>query len=140
MISKDFSVDHIDLINLKLFYPDIKLVKEEVYPFYDGGDEAKTYIEDDKIIFCCGIKLDGQGIGRAWVIPSVHIDKHKIFFVKTIKKLIEEYSEKMNLRRLYTVVTDEMKDWIEFVGFNKEGELKNFQENGNHVNMYARYF
>jgi len=140
MISKDFSVDHIDIINLKLSYPCLFSLKETVFTDYENGDEGRTYIKDDRIIFCCGIRNDKNGVGSCWVIPSIYIDKYKIFFLKELKKLIEEYSKKMNLHRLYTVVLEEFKDYIEFLEFEKEGKMKKFTSDKKDMLMYARYF
>jgi len=45
MINKKFNIAHIDLINTKIDYPSLDVLKEEVYPL--DCDEAKTYIIDD---------------------------------------------------------------------------------------------
>ena len=122
MINKKFNIAHIDLINTKIDYPSLDVLKEEVYPL--DCDEAKTYIIDDKIIFACGIKWVRQGVGHCWVIPSVYVDKYPKSFYIEINKLLNEYSKKMNIHRMQTTITDAFVNWIEKLGFHRASVLE----------------
>ena len=122
MISKDFRTDHIDLINTKIDYPSLDILKEEVYPL--DCDEAKTYIVDDRIIFACGIKWVREGVGHCWVVPSIYVDKYAKSFYIEINKLLNEYSKKMNIHRMQTTITDDFVNWIEKLGFHRESVLE----------------
>jgi len=83
MINKKFNIAHIDLINTKIDYPSLDILKEEVYPL--DCDEAKTYIVDDRIIFACGIKWVREGVGHCWVVPSIYVDKYaKSFYIERL--------------------------------------------------------
>lgn len=138
MISKEFRLDHIDLVNLKLTYPSINELKAEVYPF--DGDEALTYIKDDRIIFCCGLKLLRRGVAHCWVVPSVYVDKYPKSFYKEIKNLLESYAKKMNIHRVQTSVTDEFIKWIEAIGFERESTLKQITFDKKDEYLYTKFY
>jgi|DEB0MinimDraft_6_1074348.scaffolds.fasta_scaffold12026_2 hypothetical protein len=138
MINKKFNIAHIDLINTKIDYPSLDVLKEEVYPL--DCDEAKTYIIDDKIIFACGIKWVRQGVGHCWVIPSVYVDKYPKGFYIEINKLLNEYSKKMNLHRIQTTITDDFVNWIEKLGFHRESVLEKITFDKKDEYMYVKFF
>lgn len=138
MINKKFNIAHIDLINTKIDYPSLDVLKEEVYPL--DCDEAKTYIIDDKIIFACGIKWVRQGVGHCWVIPSIYVDKYSKSFYIEINKLLNEYSKKMNLHRIQTTITDDFVNWIEKLGFHRESVLEKITFDKKDEYMYVKFF
>ena len=138
MINKKFNIAHIDLINTKIDYPSLDILKEEVYPL--DCDEAKTYIVDDRIIFACGIKWVRQGVGHCWVIPSVYVDKYPKGFYIEINKLLNEYSKKMNLHRMQTTITDDFVNWIEKLGFHRESVLEKITFDKKDEYMYVKFF
>lgn len=138
MINKKFNIAHIDLINTKIDYPSLDVLKEEVYPL--DCDEAKTYIVDDRIIFACGIKWVRQGVGHCWVIPSVYVDKYPKGFYIEINKLLNEYSKKMNLHRMQTTITDDFVNWIEKLGFHRESVLEKITFDKKDEYMYVKFF
>jgi hypothetical protein len=138
MINKKFNIAHIDLINTKIDYPSLDILKEEVYPL--DCDEAKTYIVDDRIIFACGIKWVRQGVGHCWVIPSVYVDKYPKSFYIEINKLLNEYSKKMNIHRMQTTITDDFVNWIEKLGFHRESVLEKITFDKKDEYMYVKFF
>jgi hypothetical protein len=138
MISKDFRTDHIDLINTKIDYPSLDILKEEVYPL--DCDEAKTYIVDDRIIFACGIKWVREGVGHCWVVPSIYVDKYAKSFYIEINKLLNEYSKKMNIHRMQTTITDDFVNWIEKLGFHRESVLEKITFDKKDEYMYVKFF
>lgn len=138
MINKKFNIAHIDLINTKIDYPSLDILKEEVYPL--DCDEAKTYIVDDRIIFACGIKWVRQGVGHCWVIPSVYVDKYPKSFYIEINKLLNEDSKKMNIHRMQTTITDDFVNWIEKLGFHRESVLEKITFDKKDEYMYVKFF
>jgi hypothetical protein len=138
MINKKFNIAHIDLINTKIDYPSLDVLKEEVYPL--DCDEAKTYIVDDRIIFACGIKWVRQGVGHCWVIPSVYVDKYPKSFYIEINKLLNEDSKKMNIHRMQTTITDDFVNWIEKLGFHRESVLEKITFDKKDEYMYVKFF
>lgn len=140
MISKRFEIAHIDLINTKIDYPDLNVLKAETYTDYEYGDEAKTYIVDDRIIFACGIKMIRKGIGHCWVIPSVYVDGYARSFYKEIKTLLETHAAKMQLHRVQTNISDPFVKWIETLGFKRESTLKQITFDKKDEYMYTKFY
>ena len=140
MISREFDISHIDLMSLKINYPCINTLKNEVYPYREIGERAQTYIFDGRIIFACGMKLDRQGVGRCWVIPTIYVDKHKIAMVKTIKKLLEDSAREMELHRVHTTIVTSFVKWIELMGFTREATLKQISHDKSDEYLYVRFF
>jgi hypothetical protein len=138
MISKEFKLDHLDLVNFKINYPNLNELKGEVYPFDE--DKALTYIKDDKIIFCCGLKLVRRGVAHCWVIPSVYVDNYAKSFYKEINNLLESYVKKMNIHRVQTTITDEFVKWIEMLGFEKESTLKQMTFDKKDEYFYTKFY
>jgi len=138
MISKPFKIDHIDIINTKLKYNDLDELKSEVYPF--EGDEALTYLKDDKIIFACGMKVIRQGVAHVWVVPSIYVDNYPKSFYKEINKLLNEYAEKMNIHRVQTTIVEDFVKWIELLGFEKESTLKKITFDKKDEYLYTKFY
>jgi hypothetical protein len=140
MISKDFDITHIDLINTKIEYKDLNVLKAETYSNYELGDKAKTYIADDRVIFACGIKIVREGVGHCWVIPSVYVDSYARSFYKEIKNLLDTYSLTMNLHRIQTTIQDPFVSWIESLGFKRESILRQITADKEDEYMYVKFY
>ncbi len=140
MISKDFDIAHIDIINTKINYKDLNILKAETYPSYDLGDQAKTYIADDRVIFACGIKIIRKGVGHCWVVPSIYVDDYARSFYKEIKNLLDTYSSTMKLHRIQTTIQDPFVNWIESLGFKRESILKQITSDKEDEYMYVKFY
>lgn len=138
MISKPFKIDHIDLINTKIDYHCLEVLKYEVAPC--EGDEAKTYIVDDKIIFACGLRWVRQGVGECWVIPSIYVDNYAKSFYIEIDKLLKEYVKKMGFHRVQTTITDPFVKWIEKLGFHRESVLEKITHDKKDEYLYVKLY
>ena len=140
MINKDFDIAHIDLINLKIKYEDLSLLKAETFPNRNLGDEAKTFIIEDKVIFACGIRMVREGVGECWVVPSVHVDKYAKSFYKEIKQLLSTYSVKMGLHRIHTTIDKQFVNWIEKLGFDRECVLRRITSDKKDEYLYTKFY
>lgn len=138
MINKPFKEDHIDLINTKINYPSLDVLKMEVCPY--EGDEALTYISDDKVIFACGMKVIRQGVAHVWVIPSIHVDNYAKTFYKEINFLLNSYVEKMSIHRVQTTITKDFVKWIELLGFKRESTLKQITFDKKDEYLYTKFY
>jgi len=140
MISKAFHIAHIDLINTKIEYPDLNVLKAETYTDYEYGDDAKTYIVDDKIIFACGVKMIRAGVGHCWVIPSVYVDDYSVSFYKEVKILLKDYAKRAKLHRVQTNIADPFVKWIEALGFKRESTLKQITSDKKDEYLYTKFY
>lgn len=140
MISKRFDIGHLDIINPKIVYPDMEIVKAETYPSYDLGDDARTYIADDKVIFCCGLKMMRQGVVHCWSVPSIYAEDYQVSYVKEVNSFLNEYVEKNNIHRVQTTILPEFTKWIEVLGFKKESTLKAITHDKKDEFLYVKLF
>ena len=138
MIIKPFNIAHIDIINTKIKYPNLNILKEEIYHL--ECDEAKTYLIDDRIIFCCGIKWVRQRVGHCWVVPSVYVDKYAKTFYKEIRRLLDEYCLKMGIHRIQTSISDPFVNWIEKLGFHREAVLEKITFDKQDEYLYVKFY
>ena len=138
MINKIFDIAHIDLINTKINYQSLEILKNTIYP--SKNDEARTYIIDDRIIFCCGINLISQGVGHCWVVPSIYVNKYAKSFYKEIKKLLDEYCLKMNIHRIQTSIQEPFVNWIERLGFHQESVLEKITFDKKDEFLYVKFY
>lgn len=101
--------------------------------------EAYTYIFDGRPLFATGLKLLNEYTGEIWVIRTKYINQYKKEFVKKIQTLLNYIIEKYQLKRIQTVVNSDWTKWIEFLGFERECELKNFVKDEK-LFLYRRLF
>jgi hypothetical protein len=135
-----FSIDHIDLVNHKIHYPDLAELKSDVFIYEQAGEKGVTCLIDDKIIFCCGLKRINKKVGHVWVVPSIYCDTYKIFTYKTIKELLEKHSKEFSLHRIQTTIEPQFIKWIEFLGFEKESILKQIKADKTDLFLYTKFY
>lgn len=136
----NFDISHIDLINFKLKYDDLNVLKAETYCYEDSQDEGKTYIKDDKIIFSCGVKIFRKGVAHCWVVPSIYIDENKRYFYKEIKKVLHDYCTRHKIHRMQSTIDEPFTKWIEFLGFHQEAVLEKITQDKKDQFMYVKFF
>ena len=80
-------------------------------------------------------------MGEAWLIPSDNIPKYKLKIIRTLKNHIDKITAEDDLHRLQATVRDDFdiaKRFIEFLGFEREGTLKNYGPDKTDHIMYSR--
>lgn len=107
------------------------------------GDKvwAYTVLVDGEPIACAGIALQEWSRGEAWALFSEKFYQHKLFIYKLIKKALPAAFHECKLRRIQAIIdTDypENKKWIEKLGFEYEGRMKQWGPNGQDFLIYAR--
>ncbi len=76
-----------------------------------------------------------------WALISGLINKYPIATTKSVKVMIRKLESKYKIRRLQTLCLKGVeihRKWLEFLGFEFEGELKNYGINGETYFRYAR--
>lgn len=78
-----------------------------------------------------------------WAVMGVEINHSKIEFSKICRRLLESSAEVFGVKRFQSLCMDKFKDgerWFKFLGFQKEGTLRQFGEDGQDYHLYARLF
>ena len=140
----DFQADHAEELftkNTTLATADSKYTLRHWLDRMEKKDRAFTLIDNGHLVVAGGIFPVWDGLGEAWMIPSDQIPKYKIKMIKTLRNHIDLITEEDGLRRLQATVRDDFdiaKKFIEFLGFKREGLLKNYGPDGTDHIMYSR--
>lgn len=121
--------------NLKGAYAKIEqLTKDSV--------QAGTFMYDGRVLFCAGFSWVGPGVLEVWMIPSMHAKEASVFFGRTIKRLIESIARDFKAHRIQTTSNDDAfhERWMEWLGFQKEGTMRQFTHDKKNMCVYARLF
>ncbi len=140
----DFKADHAEELfekNTSLATADSKYTLPHWIRRMEREDRAFSLIDNGHLVVSGGIFPIWNGTGEAWLIPSDDIPKYKLQIIKTLKNHIKTITEEDELHRLQATVRDDFdvaKRFIEFLGFKREGLLKNFgPDRCDHI-MYSR--
>lgn len=114
------------------------------YPDFDLDSCSFTYIVDDVVLGCGGIKIFWPGVGDAWIMLNHCICERPILFrIKAIEfirdKLLELMTEN-NIRRCGAIVKTDFEKankLVRFLGFEYEGMMRKFAPDGRDMNIYG---
>lgn len=140
----DFKSDHAEELFTKsstLATADAKYTLRHWLDRMEKKDRAFTLMDNGHLVVSGGIFPVWDGMGEAWLIPSDEIPKYKIRMIRILRDHISSITEEDGLRRLQATVRDDFevaKRFIEFMGFKREGLMKNYGPDGTDHIMYAR--
>jgi len=107
----------------------------------ENKDRAFTLVDNGHLVAAGGIIPIWEGMGEAWLIPSDVMPRYRLRVIKTLRRRIDEIIDADNLRRLQATVRadyDVAVRFIEFLGFKREGLMKNYGPGGADHYMYSR--
>ena len=114
-------------------------------PYYNvvAGQPAMAYsmIDDGHLIASSGIYEIWDGVGEAWLLPSTRLLEKPRKAVKAVRSFLHEISERENFRRVQATVHSDFtrgKRFLEWLGFENEGTLRNYGPDGADHIIYAR--
>lgn len=102
--------------------------------------QAGTFIFNGRILFVAGFCKLWEGVFEVWMIPSIYADAYPVFFARTIKRYLDRIMTDFSAHRLQTTSFNDTfhERWMGFLGFQKEGKLRQFTENKNDMCQYGR--
>mgnify|MGYP001186260297 CR=1 FL=1 len=115
--------------------------RDELAIGWSKGGPAFTLIVDGDVVACAGVVLIGSSRGEAWAALSELFYKHKKTTYKAIRNGLDFIIKKEGLKRVQSTVFDgERKlvcgNFLEHLGFEEAGFLKNFGPHGENIIMY----
>jgi hypothetical protein len=131
----DFEWWHVGAINVQ--EKQKKYVKAEQY--IGVMTEAKTYLEDFLPKAAIGMQMQWDGRALVWAI--VGDVSHWPLFHKCVKRELESYIKKMNVRRCEMVTElgfEQAARWAEMLGFKQESIMKKYLPHGADAIMWVR--
>jgi hypothetical protein len=147
-----FNANHLDLLEpreydkenvLDIEGIEAKLITiSEMVNSPDCNVDAWTLIYDGRILTCFGYIEHWPGMIEIWQLPSKYIYEKPIVFSKTIKTYIEELAKKHKWHRMQTVAPDDdvHRHWMEWLGFQKEGLLRQYTHKKQDYLQFGRIF
>lgn len=96
-----------------------------------AGSAYAAVNEDGLTIACGGIFMSHHGVGNAWVFGTDDIKAHAKDLTRAIKDMLPQIMNDLNLNRVQADVLVEKPSWVrwaEYIGFEKEGVLRQFRE------------
>jgi RimJ/RimL family protein N-acetyltransferase len=94
----------------------------------ENSSVAVTGIIDGRVICCGGVVVNRYGAGEVWLLPSKRLKDHKFEACKAIKQWLDGVALEAGLHRLQTHCVDDdfHAAWMTFLGFEKEGVLRQY--------------
>ena len=102
-----------------------------------------TGLLNNKPIAAGGICYLWDGVAEGWVLASRDIFKYPIFCAKTIKRRTDLLAKNNKLKRIQTAVkadSDTAIRFAEWLGFKREGLMKNYGPDGADHYLYAKVY
>lgn len=119
---------------------------EEMLPVYaEAGPAFSIFVDEpgEPLLLLCigGVGIIHEGVGAAWLLPSIYIADYKVGFHRTITRLIDDIIRANDLHRVQCYVHkdfEKSKKWVKRMGFEAEGLLKQFGQDKADYYIYAR--
>jgi RimJ/RimL family protein N-acetyltransferase len=141
--AKKFCFEHLDLFawredDLKTYgsrseITDILTRAAEQGDFWTG-------VYQGRIVVIGGIVAHTKKTGHCFTLFSEYADQNKIGAARTVKRMFEAMLKAMELHRVVTynrIGAAEHHKWCEWLGFELEGTVEKFDDDGNNYLQYA---
>ncbi|MEQ8195465.1 MAG: hypothetical protein RIB59_13345 [Rhodospirillales bacterium] len=105
---------------------------------YQEKGPAFTGIEEDNVLGCGGIIIDGE-IGIVWAFLSNQIRKRPMALHRIVKQKLKEFERDNRLKRIIAASHENFyaaHRWLESLGFKKRDIIENY---GNIGMTYMRF-
>jgi RimJ/RimL family protein N-acetyltransferase len=101
------------------------------------GGPCFTAMDGDEVLACSGVIKQWDNRAIAWALISEYAGKH---FIR-IHKAVNRFLESTEFRRIEAFVDADFEQghrWIQMLGFEREGYMREFTPAGNDAVLYAR--
>lgn len=135
----------------KLFEIDVRLHERQVTEVVDLLCMCKDLMADRKcatLVSAEGVVVAALGYLKLWegclevfIVPSVHVEKHAIGFIKAVKHHLADIQERENAHRMQSASWADLQtdSWMSHLGFTCEGTLRQYTKNRLDYRMWAKY-
>jgi len=102
--------------------------------------DAATFTYGNTMLFCSGYYQLWPGVLECWLVPSKQVEEHKFTFCRLLKNYINNIIKDKKCHRFQTTTPNDETHhrWMEFIGFRKEGVMKQYTHTKQDYCMYAR--
>jgi hypothetical protein len=97
---------------------------------------------DGRLVGAAGVVFCNPGVADAWAMVTPLVHQHRVFFHRTVKRLMSHVMKMNQLHRIQaTVFADDNSlcrcKWIEALEFKYEGRLRKYTRDGRDALVYA---
>lgn len=140
-----FVKEHLDLFEMRdsekdrlELDPMAAMKLEALAQFGIGG----TVFYDGRAIGIIGYYEMWPGVYEVWAFPSIYVKQYATIYLKHVRRYIQVIEEAFKPHRLQTtaIADDLHDDWMTFLGFKQEGDLKAYSVNKQDHRMWARLY
>lgn len=141
-----FNPHHIEVMQLRDHERELLMgvgdMKNRLSTLMQNSKAAGTFLYQGRIITCAGFVEIWPGVAELWQLPSIYVSECALVFSKTLKKYVENVAKNFQYHRLQTSCpSDQTHDrWMEFLGFVKEGTMKQYTFNKQDYSIFGRVF
>jgi RimJ/RimL family protein N-acetyltransferase len=108
--------------------------------FYIERGPCFTGQEDGKVLGSGGMVLMWPGVGEGWMVLSKEVETMKRYAYETIIEHLIKVASDLNLRRIQAHCDSNVPNAVKFleqIGFQREGLMRGYGEDGSDHYLYA---
>lgn len=139
-----FNREHLHLLDAR------KYEREHLIPYLTDAyltaveriPHCYSLVADGRIVTCIGCIPLWDGVWQVWQIPSVYVKDYVRDYCHTVRGILDNAAELERAWRVQTTApADRLHDrWMEFLGFECEGVLKEYSRIRQDHKMWARRY
>lgn len=102
---------------------------------------AFTALDGERVIACSGVITGGAPVGTVWAIVSAEASRHMLWLHRATERYLDALIASRRLRRLEATVEEGFRQgcrWMDLLGFEFEGRMRNYGDRGETHLRYAR--
>jgi hypothetical protein len=138
----DFKIEHFDRMEL-LERGWQRREDRSIFANYPRLGPSYTLLDGDIPIISGGFAMMWSGVCDSWMLVSKHMERYPLSVYRTVSATMEAVIEKYKLYRIQTIIKEDDNkaiNWIERLGFTREGVLRQFGPDKKNYLMYGRIF
>jgi hypothetical protein len=139
-----FEAWHFDKIEIRdpdrsevMAIPNFKKICEH----YEKAGGAYTLLSSEGVVAISGVVSVMPGVGAAWAVTSELVNKYPKAYYKGTRDFLRAIISDWRLHRVQTTVIATNKvavNWIQHLGFQREGLMRKYGADGSDHYLYAR--
>jgi len=133
-----FDPSHLEILELQESQQLFRKFFDKNYgPALQASGPCFTAIDDGQVLICAGAARQWDNRAIAWSLISAHAGRQ---FVR-IHKAVTRFLETTDFNRIEAFVDADFEQahrWIEMLGFQREGYMRQFTPDGRDSFLYAR--
>lgn len=114
----------------------------EMLPAYTQPRHGYAVVDRGVIYAVFGIVPMWQGVGEAWMVPTVHLKKRRVAASRHMKIGLDELINYLKVHRTQAAVKVGFKEahrLVQFVGMENEGLMKKYGPDASDYVRYAKW-